>query len=130
MLKTIEIAVCGAHMSGLPLNHQLTELNATLVKATSTAKGYRLFDVPNKIPPRPGMIRDKKCESSLKLEVWRMPLENFGAFMIQIAAPLCIGSIMLEDESVVYGFLCESDYLVGAKEITEYGDWRKYLKLK
>ncbi|QSZ40658.1 amidase [Sulfurimonas aquatica] len=130
MSKTIEIAVCGAHMSGLPLNHQLVMLNASFVKATSTARGYRLFDVPQKLPPRPGMIRDAKSESSLTLEVWSMPLENFGAFMIQIASPLCIGSVILEDESIVYGFLCESDYLEGAKEITEYGGWREYLASK
>ena len=130
MSKTIEIAVCGAHMSGLALNHQLIELNASLVKATSTAKGYRLFDVPNKVPPRPGMIRDKKSESSLDLEVWILPLENFGAFMVQVASPLCIGSVILEDNSVVYGFLCESDYLLGAKEITEYEGWRQYLASK
>jgi hypothetical protein len=35
-----------------------------------------------------------------------------------------------EDESVVYGFLCESDYLIGAKEITQYGGWRGYLEVK
>jgi allophanate hydrolase len=130
MSKTIQIAVCGAHMSGLPLNHQLTELNATFVKATKTAKGYRLYDIPGKIPARPGMVREQKSESALELEVWSMPLENFGAFMVQIASPLCIGSVLLEDESVVYGFLCESDYLIGAKEITQYGGWRGYLEVK
>jgi len=130
MSKTIEIAVCGAHMSGLALNHQLIELNASFVKATSTGKGYRLYDVPDKVPPRPGMIRDQKSENALELEVWSMSIESFGAFMIQIASPLCIGSVILEDESVVYGFLCESDYLIGAKEITQYGGWRKYLELR
>jgi hypothetical protein len=130
MSKTIQIAVCGAHMSGLPLNHQLTELNASFVKATKTAKGYRLYDIPGKIPARPGMVREQSSESTLELEVWSMPLENFGAFMVQIASPLCIGSVLLEDESVVYGFLCESDYLIGAKEITQYGGWRGYLEVK
>jgi allophanate hydrolase len=128
MNKTIKIAVCGAHMLGLPLNHQLTELDATFEKETSTAKGYRLFDVPEKFPPRPGMVRDTNSETSLKLEVWTMPLENFGAFMIQIASPLCIGTVLLEDESSVYGFLCEGDALVGAKEITKYEGWRKYIE--
>jgi allophanate hydrolase len=130
MSKTIQIAVCGAHMSGLPLNHQLTELKATFVKATKTAKGYRLYDIPGKIPARPGMVREQNSESALELEVWSMPLENFGAFMVQIASPLCIGSVLLEDASVVYGFLCESDYLIGAKEITQYGGWRGYLEVK
>ena len=130
MSKSIEIAVCGAHMSGLPLNHQLTELDAVFVKATKTAKGYRLFNVPEKVPPRPGMVRDTSCESALELEVWSMPLEHFGAFMVQIASPLCIGSVFLEDGSSVYGFLCESDALKGAEEITELGGWRAYLAAK
>ncbi|MFT5659943.1 MAG: hypothetical protein ACI9TV_000576 [Sulfurimonas sp.] len=130
MSKKIEVAVCGAHMSGLALNYQLVELHATLLKATKTAKGYRLFDIPDKVPARPGMIRDQKSAVSLELEVWSMPLENFGAFMMKIVSPLCIGSVILEDESVVYGFLCESDYLIGAKEITGYGGWREYLTTK
>ncbi|WP_345978644.1 hypothetical protein [Sulfurimonas sp. HSL3-2] len=127
MSKTIKIAVCGAHMSGLPLNHQLTELDARLEKKTLTAKGYRLYNVPEKVPPRPGMIRDETSDASLELEVWEMPLENFGAFMIQIASPLCIGTVFLEDGSSVYGFLCENNALLGAEEITKYGGWRDYL---
>lgn len=130
MSKYIEVAVCGAHMRGLPLNYQLVELDAEFIKETSTAKGYRLYEVPEKIPPRPGMIRDMSCDISLELEVWRMPLENFGAFMIQIASPLCIGSVILEDESVVYGFLCESEYIKEATEISSFGGWRAYLENK
>ena len=128
MSKMIQIAVCGAHMSGLPLNHQLRELDATFECATSTAKGYRLFNIPQKTPPRPGMVRDTSAQSALELEVWSMPLENFGAFMIQIASPLCIGSVLLADGSSVYGFLCESDALQGAQEITSYGGWRAFLE--
>ncbi|MDD2789061.1 MAG: hypothetical protein PHU40_00170 [Sulfurimonas sp.] len=128
MSKMIKIAVCGAHMSGLPLNHQLTELGATFERATSTAQGYRLFNVPEKTPPRPGMVRDTNTQSTLELEVWSMPLENFGAFMIQIASPLCIGSVLLADGSSVYGFLCESDALKGAEEISAYGGWRAFLQ--
>ncbi len=127
MSKTIDIAVCGAHMRGLPLNHQLTELDAVFVKATKTAKGYRLYNVPEKVPPRPGMVRDSSSEAALELEVWSMPLENFGAFMVQIASPLCIGTVYLEDGTPVYGFLCESDPLKGAEEITAHGGWKNYL---
>lgn len=127
MSNRIKIAVCGAHMRGLPLNHQLTELGASFEQAAFTAKGYRLYEVPEKVPPRPGMVRDTKCDSSLELEIWSMPLENFGAFMVQIASPLCIGTVMLENADAVYGFLCESDALIGAEEITPYGGWRSYL---
>ncbi|WP_373032068.1 hypothetical protein [Sulfurovum sp.] len=125
--KTIEIAVCGAHLRGLPLNYQLTELDATFVKATTTDKSYRLYNVPDKTPPRPGMVRVSENGTALELEVWSMPLENFGTFMIQIAEPLCIGTVILEDGSSVYGFLCESDAVKDAEEITSYGGWRKYI---
>ena len=130
MAETIEIAVCGAHMRGLPLNSQLTELDAVFVKAAKTAEGYRLFNVPDKIPPRPGMVRDRDSDGKVDLEVWVMPLERFGAFMVQIASPLCIGTVLLEDGSAVFGFLCESDALKGAEEITAFSGWRGYLASK
>ncbi len=127
--NTIEIAVCGAHMRGLPLNYQLTELDATFVKATKTDKIYHLYNVPDKTPPRPGMVRVSENGTALELEVWSMPLENFGAFMIQIASPLCIGTVILEDGSSVYGFICENDALNDAEEISSHGGWRGYLKI-
>lgn len=130
MNQTIQIAVCGAHMQGLSLNHQLLSLGAVFIKTCKTRVGYRLFDVPEKVPPRPGMLKDVTSPYALELEVWEMPLENFGAFMVQIASPLCIGTVFLEDESRVYGFLCEADALSGAKEISEYGGWRAYIATK
>ena len=39
----VEVAVCGAHMSGLPLNHQLTNLEGKLVKRSKTAPFYKLY---------------------------------------------------------------------------------------
>lgn len=124
----ILVGVCGAHMQGLPLNWQLVELRATLVKKTKTKKGYRLFVLENKDPIRPGMIYDTSSEHKIEVEVWSMPVENFGKFMKQIASPLGIGSVFLEDESFVYGFLCESEYLKDAKEISSLGSWREFVK--
>lgn len=124
----ILIGVCGAHMSGLPLNWQLTELNATLIKKTQTKKGYRLFVLENKDPIRPGMIYDSSSSSQIELEVWSMRVENFGKFMKQIASPLGIGSVFLDDDTYVYGFLCEADFLKDAKEISELKSWRNFLK--
>lgn len=124
----ILVGVCGAHMSGLPLNWQLTDLDASLVKKTKTKKGYRLYVLENKDPIRPGMIYDNTSLYQIDVEVWSMKVENFGAFMKQIASPLGIGTVFLEDESSVYGFLCESDYIKGAKEISELGSWRAFIK--
>lgn len=123
----ILVGVCGAHMSGLPLNWQLTELDARLLKKTKTKEGYRLYVLENKDPIRPGMIYDSSVNSQIDLEVWSMKIENFGKFMKQIASPLGIGTVYLEDESVVYGFLCESDYLKDAKEISELKSWRAFI---
>lgn len=51
----------------------------------------------------------------------------FGTFVAEIPAPLGIGSVELEDGSVVKGFLCESYALKGARNITGFGGWRAYL---
>lgn len=123
----ILIGVCGAHKSGLALNWQLTDLDAVLVKKTKTKKGYRLFVLENKDPIRPGMVYDSTSSYQIEIEVWSMGVEKFGSFMKQIASPLGIGSVYLEDGSVVYGFLCEGDYIKGAKEISELGSWRRFI---
>ncbi len=123
----ILVGVCGAHMSGLPLNWQLTDLDASLVKETKSKEGYRLYVLENKDPIRPGMIYDSSVDTKIDVEVWSMPVQNFGKFMKQIASPLGIGSVYLEDESIVYGFLCESDYLKDAKEISDLGSWRSFI---
>jgi len=126
----ILVGVCGAHMSGLALNWQLTDLDATFIKQTKTKKGYRLFLLENKNPIRPGMVFDSSSNTQIEVEVWSMKVENFGKFMKQIASPLGIGTVFLEDETSVYGFLCESDYLKEAKEISELKSWRNFLAIK
>lgn len=123
----ILVGVCGAHMSGLALNWQLTNLNATFVKQTKTKKGYRLFVLENKNPIRPGMMYDSLSNSQIEVEVWSMPVQNFGKFMKQIQSPLGIGTVFLEDETSVYGFLCESDYLKDTKEISNLKSWKNFL---
>ena len=123
----ILVGVCGAHMSGLALNWQLTDLNAIFVKQSKTKKGYRLFVLENKNPIRPGMMYDSLSNSQIEVEVWSMPVENFGKFMKQIQSPLGIGTVFLEDETFLYGFLCESDYLKNTKEISDLKNWRNFL---
>lgn len=57
--ETIELAVCGAHLSGLALNHQLLERGASLLKQTTSASCYRLYALAGGPPARPGLIRDE-----------------------------------------------------------------------
>lgn len=74
----MEIAVVGAHLTGMPLNHQLTGLGATLVKASKTAPVYRMFAL-NTQPPKPALIRVPPGQvGPLDIEIWSMPLEKVG----------------------------------------------------
>jgi len=54
---SLPIAVVGAHLSGLPLNKQLTERGGVLYETTRTAACYRLFALPGAVPPKPGLLR-------------------------------------------------------------------------
>ena len=123
----IDVAVCGAHMQGLPLNAQLTARNAWLVSRTRTTAEYRLYALPGGPPQRPGLVRVGAGGSAIEVEVWRMPAENFGAFLAGIPAPLGIGRVRLADGSDVAGFLCENLAVDQARDISESGGWRRYL---
>jgi hypothetical protein len=93
----ILIAVAGAHLSGEPLNHQLTDRGARLVRKTKTAPSYQLFALPGTSPPKPGLVR-VGCETSrsIDVEVWDMPLSGFGGFIDEIPPPLTIGTVHTE----------------------------------
>jgi len=126
----VRVAVCGAHMSGLPLNHQLTERGGVLERRARTAPHYRLFALTGFRPPRPGMLRaegEPAHGASIEVEVWRVPAEAFGSFVDGIPAPLGIGTVELEDGDTLRGFVCESYAVAGAEEITQLGSWRRYV---
>ncbi len=122
----VRVAVCGAHMSGLPLNHQLTGRGGVLERRSKTAPRYRLFALNGFRPPRPGMLR-AESGAAIEVEVWQVSTENFGSFVDAIPGPLGIGTIELEDGETLRGFLCESYAVEGAEEITQLGSWRTYV---
>jgi allophanate hydrolase len=124
----VPLAVCGAHMQGLPLNHQLRDRGAYLVQAATTAPCYRLFALPGGPPHRPGMIRVHQDGARIELEVWALPTEQVGSFIAAIPAPLGMGKIELDSGALVTGFLCEGYASEGAADITSYGSWRDYVK--
>ena len=122
------LAVVGAHLTGQPLNRQLTERGARLVSTTKTAPSYRLYALPNTSPPKPGLVSAPGYEGpGIEVEVWAMPTAHFGSFVAEIPAPLGIGCLELADGSVVKGFICEPYALESAVEITQFGGWRAYL---
>ena len=124
----VRVAVVGAHLSGLPLNHQLTERNARLIGTTQTAPTYRFYALPD--GKRPGLIKVEAGGASIACEVWEMPASQFGSFVVGIPAPLGIGKLELADGSVVNGFICEGIGVVGARDITEFAGWRAWLAAK
>jgi allophanate hydrolase len=125
---TVRIAVVGAHLSGMPLNSQLTERGARLLRTVRTAPRYRLYALNGSPPPKPGLVHvendgDGGC---IEVEVWAMNERRFGDFVSGIPAPLGIGTVTLEDGEEVKGFLCEHYAVTGCTDITALGGWRKY----
>jgi len=126
---TVKVAVVGAHLSGMPLNGQLTERGAVLLEKTHTAAQYRLYALPGTVPPKPGLVRVPPSEgAAIAVEVWQMPLAQYGSFVALIPAPLGIGTLQLADGSSVQGFVCESLAIEGATDITHLGGWRRYIE--
>jgi allophanate hydrolase len=121
----VRVAVVGAHLSGLPLNHQLTERNARLGATTQTAPTYRFYALPD--GKRPGLIKVHEGGAAIACEVWEMPASQFGSFVAGIPAPLGIGKLELADGSVANGFICEGIGVADAQDITDYGGWRAWL---
>jgi allophanate hydrolase len=124
----VPLAVCGAHMRGLPLNHQLRDRGGYWLETTTTAPHYRLFALPDGPPHRPGMIRVQQAGARIELEIWALPTEQVGSFVAAIPAPLGLGKIELDSGALVTGFLCEGYASRGATDITSHGGWRDYVK--
>lgn len=125
---TVKVAVVGAHLSGMPLNGQLTERGATLVGSTETAPHYKLFALPGTVPPKPGLLRVAAGQGArIALEIWEMPVDAYGSFVALVPAPLGIGTLELGDGTTVQGFLCEAEALHAAQDISYLGGWRAYV---
>jgi allophanate hydrolase len=125
----VRVAVCGAHLSGLPLNGQLTQRGASLVRAARSAPIYKFYALPGGPPWRPGMVRvgANVGGGSIDMEVWELPASEFGSFVAGIPAPLGIGTVVLDDGSTVQGFVCEAIAAEGARDITALGSWRAFV---
>ncbi|MCX9154523.1 allophanate hydrolase [Niveibacterium sp. 24ML] len=123
----VRVAVCGAHLRGLPLNGQLTSRGARLVAEVMSAPEYRFVALPGGPPYRPGMIRVASGGCAVQMEIWEMPATAYGSFVAGIPAPLGIGTVRLGDGSSVQGFVCEAAAAEGAEDISHFGGWRAYL---
>jgi allophanate hydrolase len=124
----LAIAVVGAHLSGMALNHELTSLGGRLLETAATAPDYRLYTLET-TPPKPGMLRiEPGAGATVALEIWALSAAAFGQFVAAIPPPLSIGTIKLADGRGVKGFIVEPAALEGARDISSFGGWRAYMQ--
>lgn len=123
----IRVAVVGAHLTGMPLNFQLSTRNAVLVETTKTSADYALYALNGTVPPKPGLARSASGKKII-VELWDIPTARFGEFVAEIPTPLGMGNVELEDGRWVKGFICEPYGLNDAEEISEFGGWRAYIQ--
>lgn len=121
------IVLVGAHMSAMPLNGEIRDLGGLFLRAAETRPCYRLYALPGGPPARPGLVRVAADGRAIATEVWALPTAAFGRFVAAIPSPLGIGTVHLADGSAVKGFLCESEGVRGAEDISSYGGWRAYV---
>lgn len=148
--RRVELLVCGAHMSGMALEPELSGRGARLIGGVRTAPCYRLYALAGEGSARPGLryvgrggdvsaASGKAGEgsaegdagsgpagpgASIEAELWSVPSEALGDFVAGIPAPLGIGRVTLESGREVTGFICEERGFAGAMDITGYGGWR------
>lgn len=124
----IELAVVGAHLTGLPLNHQLTDRGAVYLETIETAPDYALFELQGMNPPRPGLVCVGENRGvSIETEIWSLCERAFGSFVAAVPPPMCIGTVRLKDGRRVKGFLCEEHATRKANPISVHGGWRNFL---
>lgn len=124
----IEIAVVGAHLSGMPLNHELRTLQGRFLRAVSTEPSYALYALPGGPPRKPGLLRVATgAGASIATEVWALTPEAFGQFVAGIPAPLGIGTLLLADGTRPKGFLVEPEAVRDAQDVSSFGGWRAFV---
>ena len=125
----IDIAVCGAHLEGFPLNGQLTDRGAFLLRRARTAKRYRMVLIDDAAAPKPGLILrpENPHSEGFPVEIWRMPNRELAEFVQLIDKPLGLGRVELESGESPWGFVCGSssgDY----PDISESGGWANFVR--
>jgi len=125
-MQTVKLAVVGAHLKDMPLHWQLTSRGATFVGAFETAPTYRLYAMADSVPPKPALVHSQDG-APIKVEVYELDVAAFGSFVVEVPAPLAIGTVTLADGTSVKGFVSEPRALTGAEDITHLGGWRAYI---
>ena len=124
-METVKLAVVGAHLRDMPLHWQLTSRDARFVGEAKTAPAYRLYAMADSVPPKPALVHSGDG-AAIALEIYELDMAAFGSFVAEVPPPLAIGTVALEDGSLVKGFVAEPRALVNAEDITDLGGWRAY----
>ena len=143
--ERMHLAVCGLHMRGQKLEHQLTDLGAAFVKACRSSPVYELYAItdPANHTCKPGMVAVGKAKGkAIELEIWDLPVQRLGDLFLQISEPLGLGTVCLDDQSKVKEFICEGyiadlssqasskdspfESSIQVENITQYGSWKQY----
>ncbi|HEX7857167.1 MAG TPA: allophanate hydrolase [Sphingobium sp.] len=125
-MQTVKLAVVGAHLKDMPLHWQLTSREAKFVGAFETAPTYRLYAMADSVPPKPALVHSEDG-GPIAVEVYELGVAEFGSFVVEVPAPLAIGTVTLADGSSVKGFVAEPRALTNAEDITSLGGWRAYI---
>ena len=125
-MQTVRLAVVGAHLKDMPLHWQLTSRDAKFIGAFETAPTYRLYAMAESVPPKPALVHSDDG-GPIAVEVYELGVAEFGSFVVDVPAPLAIGTVTLADGSSVKGFVAEPRATTGAQDITRLGGWRAYI---
>jgi hypothetical protein len=123
-METVQVAVNGTLMRGFALNRHLLAIGATFVHEAVTAPIYRLWSIDDQYP---AMLRATAGGAAIALEVWAVPMIHLGTILLQEPPGLCLGKIVLADQSSILGVLGEAYMCEGKRDITAWGGWRAYM---
>lgn len=133
------LAVCGLHLSGGPLNHQLLDAGGKLLRVTKTIASYSMHALSDASTPlKPGLVlhpHSPPGTGAIDVEVWDIPEGEIGGILKMIPPPLGLGTVWLEGGEKVHGFVAEGWAAdpnlarmmgVESEDITSYGGWMKF----
>ena len=123
-METVQLAVNGTLMRGFALNRNLLAVGARFVHEAVTATSYRLWSIDDQYP---AMLRVTAGGAAIALEVWAVSRLHVGTILLQEPPGLCLGKILLADQSIILGILGEVYMCEGKRDITAWGGGRAYM---
>ncbi|MBB5696548.1 allophanate hydrolase-related protein [Muricoccus pecuniae] len=118
----------GNHLAGLSRHHELLDEGARLVRPVRTAASYRLLARAAGTSPNPGLVEAAREDGvHIEGELYELPAGAVGRLARLVRPPIRLGQVVLEDGTVVQGYLCDPAEAGEAWDISELGGWRAFL---